>query len=170
MQKEKDQVVQVDKEREAINRQILDISSKREQFDKEHHKLSASISQQDKSRNSKYCAYPPGMEELVHEIESAKWRAAPPVGPIGMFVKIRDQDYALVIESFLSSSCNCFCVENDADLVALRRMIGKKRFKYPVNVIKLSQANIEDKFRADQPDQDLFTILRCVEVCVISFP
>jgi chromosome segregation ATPase len=115
-------------------------------------------------RDSKFRAYPPNMENLVKEVQRGRWRGETPVGPMGMYIEVTESRYGNVIESLLSNTVNCFCVDNDADGAALRQMIANARVGRSVNVIKLTSRDIDGQFRGDQPEDRLDTVFRCVKV------
>jgi chromosome segregation ATPase len=156
------------KDKDALNSELLRVTSRREGMSREHSELNGKITQAKRMRDSKFRAYPGNMESLVMDIQAAErrgtWRGASPIGPMGMFIEVTDTRYGNVIESLLNNTVNCFCVDNDADLNGLRRMIEKHRLSRNVSVIKLSNRDIDAQFRGDQPDDRLDTVFRSVKV------
>jgi chromosome segregation ATPase len=159
------------KDKDALNNELLQVTSKRERLSKDHGELSGKISQSKRMRDSKFRAYPSNMESLVQDIQTAEgrgtWRGATPVGPMGMFIEVVENRYGNVIESLLNNTVNCFCVDNDADAIVMRRMIDKQRLGRQVSVIKLTNRDIDAQFRGDQPEERLATVFRCVKVFLL---
>lgn len=72
-----------------------------------------------------YANYHDNMSKLVQAINKTNWNARP-IGPIGMFVKLKDNRWSVVLESFFAETLNAFVVTNQQDfdkLTHLKRQV-----------------------------------------------
>ncbi|SCV70857.1 BQ2448_3619 [Microbotryum intermedium] len=98
-------------------------------------------------------AYGPKMPAILRDVEATRWTKKP-LGPLGRYVKVRDQQWSGVVESFGSRIFNAFVVSNDQDRVKIGTIYSIIELKY------------DDRFDCSggEPDGDLLTVLRAVKI------
>lgn len=77
-------------------------------------------------------AFGPSIPDVLRDIEEVTarngWKREPPVGPLGRHVKLRQQNWAPVLESALGANLNAFAVQDDGDMRTLRGILQKRRW------------------------------------------
>ncbi|KAG0091325.1 Structural maintenance of chromosomes protein 6 [Podila epicladia] len=115
---------------------------------------------QDRKENA-LKAFGPTIPDVLRDIEEITarngWRREPPLGPLGRYVKLRQQNWAAVIESALGLNLNAFAVQDDADMRTLRGILQRRRCNSPVFTTK----KVMFDFR--EPDNKYLTINRVLE-------
>ncbi|XP_014245802.1 structural maintenance of chromosomes protein 6 [Cimex lectularius] len=80
-----------------------------------------------KSTNNKYSVFANWMPQLIQQIESVYKKnkfIKKPVGPLGLYIKVKDKTWGPSIESFLSTMfLQSFCVDNSKDYQTLSAII-----------------------------------------------
>lgn len=65
-------------------------------------------------------AYGRGLEHVMREINKRQWVGAKPIGPLGLFVKLRDPSWRDVVEANLGQTLSSFGVTRGEDVGTLR--------------------------------------------------
>ncbi|KAE8226470.1 hypothetical protein CF319_g926 [Tilletia indica] len=105
--------------------------------------------------------YGPGYRAVLKSIDNyGRWRQKP-LGPLGRYVKVKDERWSRVMESVLTHLLSAFLVTNFDDQQVLLKMI---RAAMPnVNVSVLVAAHDEFDFSAGEPDSSILTVRRALE-------
>jgi chromosome segregation ATPase len=74
------------------------------------------------ARENRMAAYGPQIGRVLTEIERSRWNRKP-IGPIGRYVKIRDQKWAPILESVFLTNLNGFIVTNEQDRAQLAKIL-----------------------------------------------
>ncbi|KAF9389172.1 Structural maintenance of chromosomes protein 6 [Podila verticillata] len=105
-------------------------------------------------------AFGPSIPDVLRDIEDVTarngWRREPPVGPLGRHVKLRQQNWAPVLESALGANLNAFAVQDDGDMRTLRGILQRRRCNSPVFTTK------KILFDYREPDSRFLTINRAL--------
>ncbi|KAJ3155633.1 Structural maintenance of chromosomes protein 6 [Geranomyces variabilis] len=163
---------ELQKERDANGRQVEAAQAEEAEARRSLANLDAErISCQDKIRNLRsrdtddVQAYGTGMRQTLQMIEQfeqqGRWRGPKPVGPIGLHVRLLEQDFARTIETVLGGALNSFVVETQEDLLLLQREILNK-FRCRSNIVKFRSRPTD--FSSGEPDRQYLTVLRALEI------
>ncbi|KAJ3194735.1 hypothetical protein HK101_002016 [Irineochytrium annulatum] len=78
------------------------------------------------NKGSRLGGFPRGTEQALRHIKEETnrggWRGMVPIGPIGMYCKLKEPKYGFVIESYLNSTLNAFIVDRKEDADTLKRI------------------------------------------------
>jgi chromosome segregation ATPase len=75
--------------------------------------------------SSSLAAFGPGVQQLIKEIaQEGRWRDKP-MGPLGSFVKLKDQRWSRVVESVLDRTFMSYLVTNPEDEMRLRQLMKR---------------------------------------------
>jgi chromosome segregation ATPase len=113
------------------------------------------------ARGNRLAAYGPNIPQLMQSIEREKGWRQKPVGPIGVHLKLKDMEWAPVLESVIGNTLNAFCVTNHHD----RRLLEnhKRRTNNPfVSILTGSDEPFD--FSHGEPPEDIATILRVLDI------
>lgn len=114
---------------------------------------------EDASRNRITAFGGASMPHVMRAIErETRWRA-PPVGPIGAHVRLRDARWAPVVESVLSDALNAFVVQHHEDRARLARILKECR---ATNQIITAAHDFFD-YSSGEPDASVLTLLRVLD-------
>lgn len=80
-----------------------------------------------RANKDSYANYHDSMSKLVEAISDTNWNERP-LGPIGMFVKLKDNRWSQVLESFFAETLNAFVVTNQQDFDKLTQL--KRRVRW----------------------------------------
>lgn len=109
-------------------------------------------------------AFGPNMPALVQKVEQLRkaraWRG-PVVGPIGSVLKVKEPKWVPVLESVIGNTLSAFCVTNHADRMLLQRLKRECRCD---EVSILTGSDEQFDYSAGEPDGDLLTILRVLDI------
>lgn len=64
------------------------------------------------------------MEQVLADINHARWQGERPVGPIGRYVKLRDNKWARLMRSTLGRSMSAFAITNARDREQLSKILN----------------------------------------------
>ncbi|KAG0211312.1 Structural maintenance of chromosomes protein 6 [Mortierella sp. GBA30] len=108
-------------------------------------------------------AFGPRIPDVLRDIEEVTkrggWRGEPPVGPLGRHVKLREQDWAPVLESALGGTLNAFAVTMDEDRKTLFSIL--RRYGCTSDII-LTRKVLFD-YRNKEPSSRFLTINRVLD-------
>ena len=101
-----------------------------------------------------------GMPQVLADIaRETRWRQ-PPVGPLGMHMRLRDARWAPVVEAVLNDALNAFCVTNHADRALLTRILQQ----HQVRVQIFTAAPDLFDYAHGEPSAEILTVLRALEI------
>lgn len=78
-----------------------------------------------------FTVYGPWVPEVLKQIDIAHKKgmfSAKPVGPLGAFIKLRDQQWGHVAEAIIANRINSFCVNNQKDCLVLKQILSRVNF------------------------------------------
>ncbi|WWC88499.1 uncharacterized protein L201_003410 [Kwoniella dendrophila CBS 6074] len=64
-------------------------------------------------------AFGQGLDSIMKDIQRTQWKHSPPIGPLGMFVKLDDMYYRDIIQSILGQTLCSFAVRDNRDKATL---------------------------------------------------
>jgi structural maintenance of chromosomes protein 6 len=82
-----------------------------------------------RAKTSRLSVFHNSMPNVVAEIQRQKSRFRdPPIGPLGAYIKIRDEKWANIVEVLVGRNLNGFLVTNEQDRATLRAILEQKRW------------------------------------------
>lgn len=110
-----------DKSREWVQR----LQDSKEKINAAHgagQKIKDQLNQISRAKGNSLFAYGNNVVNFLRAIEQERsWRDKP-IGPIGTHVKLKDQRYAALLESYFSQTLNAFIVTNEQDRMLLTKL------------------------------------------------
>ena len=73
-------------------------------------------------------AYPPPIHNVLRQIKNERGFIQPPVGPMGMHVRLLKPEWASIIETTCGGQLNAFVVQNNQDLKLLSRILRQQNW------------------------------------------
>lgn len=67
--------------------------------------------------------YGQAMPRVLRAIESARWKGAKPVGPLGLYVRLKDNRWADALRMGIGSQLGGFAVTDYQDRTTLRKIL-----------------------------------------------
>ncbi|KAG9034299.1 Structural maintenance of chromosomes protein 6 [Tulasnella sp. JGI-2019a] len=80
------------------------------------------------NEKSKYNAFGNNIERILHDIKNARWVGpSPPIGPLGMYVTLKDPSYKAVIQSIIGGTMFGFAVSHLSDRQPLQDILRRNQ-------------------------------------------
>lgn len=102
--------------------------------------------------------FPKWMPSLLRAIDNEPGFRQKPVGPLGMYITLKEQKWMGIIEKFLGTTLTSFVVTNYADGDLLKRIMDRVGFRVPYTVTAPKQLNM------NEPAENYLTILRVLDI------
>ncbi|KAJ3552318.1 hypothetical protein NM688_g4209 [Phlebia brevispora] len=110
---------------------------------------------------SKLAPFGTNMERVLQEINNTNWHGERPVGPLGLYVKVRDpHKWANVMRVMIGSAMSAFAVSDARDRRTLDTIL--KRHGNRPNII-IAPVDMFDYSRGEPPE-DYLTVLRALDI------
>jgi chromosome segregation ATPase len=106
-------------------------------------------------------AYGPNMPKLFQLVQTERRWRGPIVGPIGSVVKIRDSQWAQVLESVIGNTLNAFCVTNVSDRQLLLQLMREANC-LEIPIITGSDEHFD--YSSGEPERGILTVLRVLDI------
>ncbi|SCZ98849.1 BZ3500_MvSof-1268-A1-R1_Chr7-1g09293 [Microbotryum saponariae] len=131
-------------------------------YQKEAADLHKRIQNVEASRTNSMLAYGPKMPTVLRDVDATRWTKKP-LGPVGRYIEVRDQQWSNVIESLCGRILNAFVVSNEQDRIKLSALLHRHGVGSIHSIIKL---RYDDTFdcSSGEPDSDLLTVLRAIKI------
>ncbi|OCF37020.1 hypothetical protein I316_00924 [Kwoniella heveanensis BCC8398] len=88
-------------------------------------RIQEKISNLEKQSLNRLSAFGTGLEHVMRDVQRAKWVHSPPIGPLGMHVKLEDMSYSELMHSVLGNHLCSFAVRDARDRQTLRNILQK---------------------------------------------
>ncbi|KAK4685679.1 structural maintenance of chromosomes protein 6, partial [Tremellales sp. Uapishka_1] len=114
-----------EREVERLDRRLGDVSTKL-------HEVNRTIDDLEQTAKSKANAFGSRMDLVLNEIKNARWNHSPPLGPLGLYVKLEDHTYIKPVHALLGSLLCSFAVKHQADkrqLMAILQKCSKQGYR-----------------------------------------
>ncbi|KAI9349754.1 RecF/RecN/SMC [Obelidium mucronatum] len=141
------------------------ISHLREQISRLKHSIESEgtlCRQMEQSNYDRITAYGNNMPHVLREIEAIKqqrgWRGDTPLGPLGIFIKLKEPEFKKTIEAVLGPLLRSFVVDTVEDRDQLRAIFNRHR----CNI--LMQDKKEFNITGGEPHPDVLTFYRAMEI------
>jgi hypothetical protein len=130
-------------------------------------------------QNNSLAPYGRNLKNVVDRIERMRWHGQRPLGPLGVYVKLKDRVWADLLRNVLGGQMSSFAVTDNRDLPALKKLLSESGkcvdcalFFFFLVLTTLSSPNINvfvsevDLFdyRSGEPAPEFLTILRVIDV------
>ncbi|KDE09053.1 hypothetical protein MVLG_00771 [Microbotryum lychnidis-dioicae p1A1 Lamole] len=131
-------------------------------YQKEAVNLRKRIQNVEASRSNSMLAYGPKMPAFLRDVDAMRWTKKP-LGPVGRYIEVRDQQWSNVIESLCGRILNAFVVSNEQDRIKLSALLHRHGVGSVHSIIKL---RYDDTFDCSggEPDANLLTVLRAIKI------
>ncbi|KAK7048559.1 p-loop containing nucleoside triphosphate hydrolase protein [Favolaschia claudopus] len=108
----------------------------------------------------RYAAYGKNIQKVLEQIDRTQWYGEKPLGPFGIHVKVRDNQWAELLRSQLGSLLTSFAVTETKDLNVLRKILAEYGNK---NTVFVHRPDLFDYSRGEPP-ADVLTVLRALDI------
>ncbi|WVQ96237.1 hypothetical protein IAU59_003341 [Kwoniella sp. CBS 9459] len=121
-------------------------------------RIQEQISRLERSSTDRLSAFGTGLNLVMRDIQRAQWEHSPPVGPLGMYVRLEDMTYQDLLHAVLGNNLCSFAVRHPRDRQTLTHILmGHFRSKsyipgnggYQLPPIHLHSGDIFDYSRGD---------------------
>ncbi|KAH9851599.1 P-loop containing nucleoside triphosphate hydrolase protein [Lenzites betulinus] len=111
---------------------------------------------------SKLAQFGNQMDQVLAQIRQRKWHGRPPIGPFGLYVKVKDSEkWGPLLRVVIGNAMGNFAITDGRDRQALNEIL-KRAGNHNTQII-ISEVDLFD-FSAGEPPQNYLTILRALEV------
>ncbi|KZP04196.1 hypothetical protein FIBSPDRAFT_807094 [Athelia psychrophila] len=148
-----------------LNAVLADGRTAEEDFNKikseiQHHELM--IKQCRQQEHNVYQPYGTNMQGVVDSIGKMQWHGTPPVGPFGLYVKVRDPErWAKLIRAQIGSAMSSFAITDSRDHAQLKRLLQNSGNK---NQIIIAERDEFDYSSGEPSDPNILTVLRALDI------
>ncbi|KAF5369424.1 hypothetical protein D9758_002600 [Tetrapyrgos nigripes] len=126
--------------------------------------LQAQIQSLDKAEKDRYSPYAPNMMQILNAIKQTRWFGETPVGPLGVYIKVKDaQRWADLLSIQLGSILISFAVSDPKDMPTLKKLLNNFRYQDGRARIFIQERDIFD-YSKGEPAPGLPTVLRAIDV------
>lgn len=161
LKKEMDEIHQVVKTEDTHHSNIINTmehkKAEQKQFFLEETAIKTKCSRLEKElielrgqQSNVFTVYGPWVPEVLKQIDIAHKKgmfSAKPVGPLGAFIKLCDQQWGHVAEAIISNRINSFCVNNQKDCHVLKQILNRVNFRgapKPIIIVSRFRERIHD--------------------------
>jgi len=129
-------------------------------------------------QNNSLAPYGRDLKNVLDRIGTMRWHGQKPLGPLGVYVKVKDRIWADLLRNVIGSHMSSFAVTDPRDLPALKKLLrdsGKYvdrassflswvlMFLSPNTSVFVSDVDLFD-YRSGEPAPEYPTILRVIDV------
>ncbi|PIL22905.1 hypothetical protein GSI_15601 [Ganoderma sinense ZZ0214-1] len=116
----------------------------------------------DEMQNSKVAQFGNNMDAALQHIRAARWHGQPPVGPFGLYVKVKDSEkWGQVLRIVIGGLMSSFALTDPRDRPTLAAILQKTNNRHCQIII--SEVDLFDYSEGEPPERYL-TVLRALEV------
>ncbi|KAN0060318.1 Structural maintenance of chromosomes protein 6 [Thecaphora frezii] len=152
----------LEEQRSQVVSQLNDAEAEREDLRRKAETLDAHLRNlQASSRNSLAAFGGAAVPQLLSAIDRDPNWVRKPLGPLGKHLKLKDMRWAAVLESVIGNTLNAFFVTCHQDRARLERYLRQMRLHK--SMVLTGSEELFD-FSAGEPDPDVLTILRVLEI------
>ncbi|KAI0300233.1 P-loop containing nucleoside triphosphate hydrolase protein [Russula brevipes] len=101
--------------------------------------------------------YGHNLTKVLNDIGKTRWYGQKPLGPLGVYVKVKDRVWAGLLRIVLGSHMSSFAVTDNRDVPVLKKML--RECGNPNTNVFVSEVDLFD-YRSGEPGPDYCTILR----------
>ncbi|WVR06445.1 hypothetical protein IAU60_003476 [Kwoniella sp. DSM 27419] len=112
-------------EKRDAQRVVEDIKNQMEQEQSTGRRIQDKINNLQRQSVNRLSAFGAGLDQVMRDIQKAQWKHSPPLGPLGMHVKLQDMDYRDVIQSILGNVLCSFAVRDPQDREQLNQILQR---------------------------------------------
>ncbi|KAJ2550115.1 Structural maintenance of chromosomes protein 6 [Coemansia sp. RSA 1933] len=110
--------------------------------------------------SNRLSAFGKGVPEALALIEKKRWQSTRPIGPLGMYVKLRKKEWSDIIETTLDKTLNAFLVTSHADRTQLDSIFHTVGCQS--RIVVCSQELFD--YAEGEPDPQFLTMLRALDI------
>ncbi|KAN0019793.1 hypothetical protein ACTFIU_003015 [Dictyostelium citrinum] len=151
-------------QRESLKRDYQNQRSILQQMNREFEGLKTQLNNLRSTQKGENQAYGKGMTDFLHKIEASRRAFSKlPIGPVGLNLKIKNENWAFAIESAISkATLKNFLVFSIPDGIALQKM--GQQFGIKVDYTKIPETTeVYRTVEHDELDPSLVTVLRILD-------
>ncbi|KAG6831338.1 hypothetical protein H0H92_011253 [Tricholoma furcatifolium] len=114
------------------------------------------------AEKNRYHPYGTNIKGVLDAIKNERWSGEPPVGPLGLFVTVKDRaKWGELLSTQLGAYLTAFAVTNNADRTKLKALLDKtKNFNTQIIINSRDMFN----YSRGEPPEGYLTVLRALEV------
>ncbi|KAF7314559.1 p-loop containing nucleoside triphosphate hydrolase protein [Mycena kentingensis (nom. inval.)] len=79
------------------------------------------------AERDKYLPYGYNIQQVLHQIANTRWRGQRPIGPLGLYVTLKERDYAETLRLQLGQMLTSFAITDGADFQPLKKILDNSR-------------------------------------------
>lgn len=154
----------VEGERKDRHRSVRDITEKIYHCDNDERRIERERLEAEQIAKNSLNRFGSGAATIIQLIEQrARMFKKKPIGPIGLFVKVRDNKWTNAVEYNLRNVLRGYICDNADDRKKLEQLISEKNIQMPnISVVRYSEQKVDT--RRYEPDPKFLTICRMVKI------
>ena len=129
-------------------------------------------------QNNSLAPYGRNLKNVVDHIERTRWHGHKPLGPLGVYVKLKDRVWADLLRIVLGSHMSSFAVTDNRDVPVLKKLLRESgkcvdrvlffllvlmTIPSPNITVFVSEVDLFD-YKSGEPSPEVPTILRVIDV------
>lgn len=144
-----------------LQRKIASINAKKQDINRQLDSAKEALHLAEQSCGNRVLAYGPRMIEVLESICRTTSFSKPPIGPVGLHVKLKDEKWTLAMEAILHSNVESFIVNSHQDRVILQKILQKYSLTNPITVVHFDGAF---DYSSGCPDRRYLTALSMLDI------
>lgn len=125
--------------------------------------LNSHINQLNSQKKNRVKAFHNNYPEILSTIDEydrkGMWSGGKPIGPFGMYIKIKDERWSTIIETLLKHFVSAMGVFNHHDRKLVQSILNKYNCSSPIYLCRKEKID----FSSGEPDNQYLTVLRAIE-------
>ncbi|KAJ6525222.1 hypothetical protein DFH09DRAFT_173736 [Mycena vulgaris] len=114
-----------------------------------------------RAEQDRYAAYGKDIQRVVEQVNRANWHGEKPLGPLGIYVTVRDNTWAELLRNQLGQLLSSFAVTDARDIGPMKQILsahGNGR-----TVVHFYKPDLFD-YSQGEPPADVLTVLRALDI------
>lgn len=109
----------------GLNRQMNELTSEKGKHERDVRDCHEQLSRIDQQAGNRLNAFGKNLENVLRRIKECRWHGHVPIGPLGSFVKLQDQQWAQVMRIQLGALARAFAITNHQDKDQLKKILSE---------------------------------------------
>ncbi|TCD69031.1 Structural maintenance of chromosomes protein 6 [Steccherinum ochraceum] len=148
-------------QKEQLVRDAQTAETENQQNEANMNSISGQLRNCDEQEKNKLAPFGYNMNAVLSDIDRTRWNGEKPIGPFGMFVTVKDRQWADILRNQLGNSMSSFAVTDPRDRPQLAKLLNHHK-NHNVQII-ITERDLFD-YSQGEPPSHFMTVLRALEV------
>lgn len=108
-----------------LNRQLSELTSEKGKHEQDARECYEQLLRIDEQAGNRLNAFGKNLENVHRRVKECRWHGRVPIGPLGYFVNLQDQQWAQVMRIQLGALARAFAITNHQDKDQLKKILSE---------------------------------------------